>query len=425
MNGIVSVRKTFALYYIVLLLVLVSWANPDSLPPIFLRLVFMGLVIVPLWLNKSAVFPQLFLTFVVISASSFAVSYMPVDGLYVSVVLLLTLIFIRPVHDKIKIPAAFIVFTFQVLFVEMFNYEVPSLSFKLLGIIMLSFILPQNKESSLKAITYSFILISLVLSLEFIIHGNDVTQTVNTIEGSMDRKGWTDPNYFCSVIGCGVVAAMIALTKWPDMKRNYKLGILFTILISLYTMLAAASRGLFIALVASIALLLLNAPIRHKQKTYIIIVAVVSAIVLYYCGAFDLLILRFKSDGGDLGGRTQIWEGRLNAFFADCNFFQRMFGVGRLNSQYLGTDKFLGSHNDYIAILTAYGYVGLILFLYILVHPIVKAKSNKTLVLSIAALLYLSIAMCSIEPFIGGQWACLYFYLYILTLSQSKNEAQV
>lgn len=80
----------------------------------------------------------------------------------------------------------------------------------------------------------------------------------------------------------------------------------------------------------------------------------------------------------------------------------------------------LGSHNDYIAIVVRYGIVGLLSLLTLILSPIIKAKRNKGCV--IAAVVYISVCMFSIEPFSAGQWSLLCFYLFIVILSQLNHE---
>lgn len=59
-----------------------------------------------------------------------------------------------------------------------------------------------------------------MLGLEFITMGNKFISSVSTIDGELERKGWTDPNYFGAVIGYGVIASFISLLEWPNMKRD-------------------------------------------------------------------------------------------------------------------------------------------------------------------------------------------------------------
>lgn len=53
-----SIKFTSLIYYIILLVVLVSWTNVESLPPLPLRMVYMLAVIFPLWIKKSLLFPR-------------------------------------------------------------------------------------------------------------------------------------------------------------------------------------------------------------------------------------------------------------------------------------------------------------------------------------------------------------------------------
>ena len=86
-------KQSEIVYYVILLLVLVLWTNVNSLPPLIFRLMYLSAVVVPLWINRNKFTPEILFAFVIISGSSFAVSYMPVDGMYISIVLLFTYIF--------------------------------------------------------------------------------------------------------------------------------------------------------------------------------------------------------------------------------------------------------------------------------------------------------------------------------------------
>ena len=66
-----NIKKVGVIYYLFLLIALTTWTDTENLPPILLRLIFMLAVLMPLWINKSHLLPEIFFTFVVISASSF------------------------------------------------------------------------------------------------------------------------------------------------------------------------------------------------------------------------------------------------------------------------------------------------------------------------------------------------------------------
>lgn len=408
------------IYYVFLLLILVTWTNVNSLPPLPQRLAYLIAVMVPLWKSKSFLAPLVLLTFVVISGSSYAVSYMPVDGLYISIVLALLYLNNKQNHSRLKLPHTFIILTILGFAVDFINGSDVVFSLKLLAVILASLFIPKSDEDTLKFTTLTIILISFVIAMEFVIMGGDFTQTVSTIEGEIDRKGWADPNYFGAVLGYGVIASFIAFQKWPNMQKKVKCLIGITLLLSLYAILLTASRGVFVAIVASLLILLFNGSLSISKKFSFFFLLLTGIFAFYQLGFFDLILLRFNSDAGDAGGRTLIWGARLNAFFNDCNIYEQIFGLGIKNARHLGTYVLLGSHNDYIAILTSYGYIGTLCFLSILSFPYFKASENREFVL--VSIIYMATCMFSIEPFTGGHWSILYFYLYILMLSQQDSK---
>ena len=217
-------KQSEIVYYVILLLVLVSWTNVNSLPPLIFRLMYLTAVVVPLWINRNKFTPEILFAFVIISGSSFAVSYMPVDGMYISIVLLFTYIFSRPYVDRLQMPASFVILALLALFVDLFNFENTIFSYKLFAVILASLFISKSDEDTLKFVTITIILISLVLGLEFITMGNKFISSVSTIDGELERKGWTDPNYFGAVIGYGVIASFISLLEWPNMKKRLKWG---------------------------------------------------------------------------------------------------------------------------------------------------------------------------------------------------------
>lgn len=151
-------------------------------------------------------------------------------------------------------PASFVILALLALFVDLFNFENTIFSYKLFAVILASLFISKSDEDTLKFVTITIILISLVLGLEFITMGNKFISSVSTIDGELERKGWTDPNYFGAVIGYGVIASFISLLEWPNMKKRLKWGIYGTLVISLYAILITASRGVFVAIATSLGI---------------------------------------------------------------------------------------------------------------------------------------------------------------------------
>lgn len=420
-----NIKKVGVIYYLFLLIALTTWTDTENLPPILLRLIFMLAVLMPLWINKSHLLPEIFFTFVVISASSFAVSYMPVDGLYVFITILVSVSVLgKSKGKKLNFPLCFKILCLLSLFVDLFFSSSLVATFNWLSIIVIGESLFDCRDyKRVRLIALSFAIISLVLSLEFIFVGGNFVTSVNTLDGDLVRKGWTDPNYFGSIIGMGILASLIELIT--DDKLSGKLRILFScaIILSLFTLFTTASRGAVVALGCSSLILLWIAPIKKTYRLGIIFICFAVLFLMYELHMLDLLILRFQSDAGDAGGRTEIWIPRITAFFNDCTPLQWIFGLGTDEAMRLGTNQFIGFHNDYLSILVKYGFIGFFCLIGLLLKPFICCRKNKGIVFS--GLVYLALCMFSIEPFTGGQWGCLYFYLYILILSQVRYEKQI
>ena len=408
-------------YYAILMIVLVSWSNVNSLPPLFLRLLFLMAVVLPLWFRRSRLFVQIFLTFIVTSASSYAVSYMPVDGFYILLTIIMS-IFIMSLKraDALSVPSGLIILCFLSAIVDFGYSRTITVSYHWLAVILIAtYMLKRNDMPQLKCIVLSLSVVSLILSLEFMIVGDRFISDVSTLAGDINRKGWSDPNYFGAILGINIISSLIELLINRSISRRLKYFYILSMIFSLYTLFSTASRGVSLALVCSTFILFLSVPIKWKNKVWVLAGGSTVIFVMYYFHVLDLLILRFMSDAGDVGGRTWIWQTRISAFLSECDVFQLFFGIGATNALTLGTGRVLGFHNDFLSILIRYGFIGLFSLFSLLLFPIIKApKKRKWIVF--AATIYLILCMSSIEPFTSGQWGSLYFYLYILMLSQNK-----
>ena len=421
LNKGIRFNNIMLVYYVILMIVLVSWTNVDNLPPFFLRLLFLMAVVLPLWFRRSRLFVQIFLTFIVTSASSYAVSYMPVDGFYILLTIIMS-IFIMSLKrvESLSVPSGFIILCLLSAIVDVGYSQTITVSYHWLAIILIAaYMLKRNDTPQLNYIVLSLSVVALILSLEFMIVGNRFINDVSTVAGDIDRKGWFDPNYFGAILGINIIASLIELIINNSISKKLKCFYILGILFSLYTLFSTASRGVSLALGCSTFILFLSAPIKWKNKVWILAGGVAVIFVMYYCHVLDLLILRFMSDAGDAGGRTEIWSIRISAFFSECNVFQWLFGIGTNNALRLGTGRVLGFHNDFLSVLVRYGFVGLLSLTGLLISPIIHAPKRKKCIV-FSAVLFMAICMNTIEPFTSGQWGTLYFYLYILMLSQMK-----
>ena len=417
-------QKKVILYYLALMLIMVSWTDDQNLPPFFMRMAFLVAVILPLWISRSFFFPVILYSFIVVSAYSYAVSYMPVDGLYILMAIISGKLFYSKNNYSLKPPISFFLLALWAIVVEFIYGGDYNMSFCWLSIGFSSwFFFNTYDQRLLNVIMYSFVSISLVLSLEFLFLGNEFISIVVTYIGEQDRKGWADPNYFGSVIGMGVVTAEIMLIIRRNIHIYEKIFMVSSIVLSIYTIITVASRGAVVAVAISSYVLLIIAPIKVKNKIRGVLLGGLLIVFMYYEHFLDLLILRFQSDAGDVGGRMYIWDARIWSFFETLSLPEQLIGIGKRNGLILGTTDALGFHNDFLAVLVRYGYIGLSLLILSLVVPILKSKNNGWVLL--AALLYLLICMMTIEPFTGAQWGSLYYYIFILMLCQFKSRENV
>ena len=110
LNKEIQYSKTILAYYAILMIILVYWTNVNSLPPFFLRLMFLMAVVLPLWVKRTRLFVPIFLTFIMTSASSYAVSYMPVDGLNILLTIVMSILIISRTHTgSLSVPFGFII----------------------------------------------------------------------------------------------------------------------------------------------------------------------------------------------------------------------------------------------------------------------------------------------------------------------------
>ena len=87
-------KKFLLYYYLILLLVLSTW-NSETLPPFALRMAYLVAVLIPMFGKNAPMFPCILSMFVIISANRFIPSYMPFMPEYLFVVTLALLLFTK------------------------------------------------------------------------------------------------------------------------------------------------------------------------------------------------------------------------------------------------------------------------------------------------------------------------------------------
>ena len=415
-----QLSKTFILYYGLMFLILISWHNPFATPPESWRILYLLSLLGPLTIKRPKLLAIIIPTFYAISNYSCFISYMP-NQIYIYLAFPIAALFL---HGRGGTDINSLIFLVFFIITAATNYS-NSMRFEsissccLLAFLWYKFI-PKSINSYAHAFSYAFAIMSLSLSVFFVVGGSAFQMDFGT--GGFERTEWMDPNYFGCIIGVGIIASMIEILFNRILKGPERIIFLLTIGISLYVLILNGSRGALLATGMSLILLLIGNGQKISKKLIIICVFFSFLCILYLSGTFDFIFYRIESDSGNGGsGRTYIWATKLQAFRNQLSIFEQLFGTGYKNGMSLGFGFSRGFHNDYIAILVEYGVFGLITFIGMLLSPLWKS-SNKCIVLSI--ILYVSMASSTLEPISGGMIVYFGFLFYACIIGRSKFFSQ-
>lgn len=229
-----------------------------------------------------------------------------------------------------------------------------------------------NEESDFHYISASLICVSLLLSVYYIIMYDRFLEAWG--HTGLERSGWADPNYFSIVLDAGFFVAMMYLLNFCK-----SVSILFNkivlvgacILIALAVILTASRAG-FLCIAFILLIAIFTAGLTLPKFILALVVIAGASIYLYSNGFMNLLYYRLFEQGNlDTGGdRTTIWKIMIDNFYQQKLSLQ-MFGGGYWHRRELTTND---THNEFLAILGDYGYVGLILFIAFLMSLTSKRK---------------------------------------------------
>lgn len=417
-------KKSLFIYYVLLLGLLSTWNSP-VLPPMILRLVFLFISIFPVIFSNIKLFPCVLSTFVIISANRHVPSYMPFLPMYLAIATILVMVFRRykanmtaPMPLKI-----FLLLTFLVNFLRSMSVE--SVSITALVVVLFYSFIDSDLRSRSSEISISLMIISFYLCLETLIFKGESTYLLTVDNIDFERVGWNDPNYFSSIVGMGAIAALNMLISPVPLNKIYRTLLTCIIMIVTIVSLMVASRGAILAMFISSIVLLISARRQSKKLMGLILSLIIFNVLLFQMGSFDFLLSRFASDGGDIGGRSIIWQSKLEDFSAQASFTDWLIGVGHESglalSSYVGDRAYIGFHNDYIAMLVSYGIIGLVVMLAMYLYPIFKYKDPRVT----ASCLYVMIISFSLEPLYSGGFAIFYFYFYICVLGEVTRQERL
>lgn len=415
-------NKTIYRYYFILFLILAVWSGESSLPmPV--RLLYLGMLVVPL-LKRSDLIPAVFAGALTVSYNSFTAPILPTEDYYYMVILGGLALLLNK-STKVK-GYVFFVFLLYVLFVDLVTQGHISRLFSKMFICILTYLCVKDRLDRCKTpMEIAFMVCSIILSYWTLFRLDARMRTIHAVEGMDEAAGWTDPNYLGCIIGLGGLIAIKELISASKSEIPRILSII-TIVISLFALAYLASRGAILALAAG-AVILFTFSKRTKSSYKVLFVIAMSALLffMYQSSVFDALEARFTSDTMATGtGRTEIWAIKLSSFFNDGNILNIIFGYGQEKGFELGNfGRARAFHNDFIAFLVEYGFVGLILFLSALSYPVRRAsRSIRNTILGFVT--FIAVAGLTLEPIssdMPNSIAFTFFILYVITAYKSGN----
>ena len=420
-------KRYIFIYYALLLLILASRQTATTAPPMVLRLAFMAAAIVPALLVKEMCYPAILTMFYTISLNGFAYSYMPSTlSLYVIMTLVITVFFSRHIKTG-TIPVFILLFAIYTFVIDLLFGVVGNGSAFFQDtfycfVLMVCFLILCNRDidSALSQLPLCFAVTTIVLSFAYLTHRDQfVIQEI----GDMERTGWEDPNYFGVALGMGTIVGMIKMFsgEWKSISIVEKAIYIAVIVISVPTLALNGSRGAMLSVTMGFVVLLLFSKAKLSYKIVFIVVAALAVVYLYNNQYFELMEYRIMNDEGTGSGRTEIWSKKLQAF-ASGNPLKMIFGYGHDEGLEISGIR-VGFHNDYIGFLVDYGFIGLVLLLYMLYYPIKmvpKGASERAMVFVL--IIYLATSFMTLEPLLLGSMCYFTFYMYALLLAKNSKQ---
>lgn len=404
-------------YYIVLIVATFFFMRPGQDLSTLMRLLLMAFYFIPTFLNLK-LFPFVFVTFCSISRNSFA-AILPTTSFYIVIVVLIAYSLYR--EKSAFIGKAYLLFFYYLSCSLIYiDYTQDFLLWVPMAILVADMI--KTKED-LNNIFYSFLTISLFLSVLFVLNQAEFAQQYGSASLGLETGNWINSNEFGAVIAAGGVLAVGYLTKSLNLENNIWTFLLcgITLAFSFFVLVLNASRGAIFAFSSASAIMLLSS----KSKFYLKIVLLIAMggfiIWMIQNQVFELLSYRMQEDTFDTGGdRTRIWQVKLSLFFDDTNPLHLMFGLSRKGCIELG--ELISTHNDYVTSLVGFGIIGFIIYtLTILLHPIrLSDRTNRLPILAFMA--YFFIESSVVEPFFRGNIVVIMFYFFIIKYAQLVKQ---
>ena len=266
------------IYYLFLLGIFFTWHDFQNNPGIAPRLAYFSLVAGPLFfINKDWAVPIVTLFFI-LAKDNYTSSYLPTE-LYTYILLLLAIAIVRGRRNMLTETPLVVFLLFAItLICNLFFGTFENVTGMLLLLILALQSGGAKDAMTTKYLSYSFVVAGVVISVYQIQYGEMMAVESWMGTEQIERQGFKDINYTACVISLGVCAAMINIFVEKTLNNIWKLILVSSILLMVYSLFVNASRGSILA-VAFPALVLL---ICSKTKLWLKIFSIVFVLLALY-----------------------------------------------------------------------------------------------------------------------------------------------
>ena len=268
---------------------------------------------------------------------------------------------------------------------------------------------------------------TIILLLYQLFSSNDMNSSSSEYYASDETRMTTlgsDPNFVASYLSLGMVMSIYLLLKAIVVPK--KIWYLSVLLIPLFMfgIIDTGSRGGLIALAFGLLSIIFTKKGVKKQLLYTVFIAIVFGFGTYFIfhDASFLYRLQLAVDDGDTAGRDFIWQKAWGLTSDSPLFGLGYYGYMARLGPITGGSMLKATHNTYLAMILATGWIGAILFLvfnYYVLKSVWKYRTYPFGNFLFSALIVCSISAQSINLEIS-KW---YWIILALSISLKKNSS--
>ena len=387
--------------------------DPNGLIGEMQRLAFLGALLLPAFINKSA-FSFSMICFLSVSLASFSPIIPTTSSYYLILSLLFTFILQYKYNDLDGYVKYILLVVFYFIILSLiFGDSISGYYWLLTALLCVSFI---KKKEDFENVSVGIMCASLGICLIYILFAKYFLIRISSeAQGGYERAQWLNPNELAGMINCGGILASAYLTgaiKYDTNSVIFRIIAVLTVLLVATVNFINASRGGTMTFFLISTMFLLYSNVKFKYKLIVGIIGFSLLIYAFQSGLMDTLIYRMGDENlGTASGRTDIWDTKIKLFF-NSSFIEQVFGIGLIDTVKLGYTDGYSTHNDLVTALVAYGYIGFTLFLslFVKLYKSVPRHNNKLIMIF---LLFVLLESSSLEFFFRGYFIFIVLFIYI------------